>query len=43
MTNQGVDPSTGKALEPGVYKIVIDAVSSDEVTSERLLGFTAGS
>ena len=36
----GIDPSTGKALEPGVYKLVVDAVSSDEVTSERQLGFT---
>jgi minor extracellular serine protease Vpr len=36
----GIDPSTGKALTPGVYKLVIDAVSSDEVTSERQLGFT---
>jgi hypothetical protein len=38
----GIDPSTGKPLEPGVYRLVIDAVSSDEVTSERQLGFTVG-
>jgi hypothetical protein len=36
----GIDPSTGKPLAPGVYRLVIDAVSSDEVTSERQLGFT---
>jgi minor extracellular serine protease Vpr len=36
----GIDPTTRKALTPGVYKLVIDAVSSDEVTSERQLGFT---
>jgi hypothetical protein len=36
----GIDPSTGKPLTPGVYRLVIDAVSSDEVTSERKLGFT---
>jgi hypothetical protein len=36
----GIDPRTGKALTPGVYRLVIDAVSSDEVTSERQLGFT---
>jgi subtilase family protein len=38
----GIDPSTGKALTPGIYRLVIDAVSSDEVTSERQLGFTVG-
>ena len=36
----GIDPSTGKPLTPGIYRLVIDAVSSDEVTSERQLGFT---
>ncbi len=36
----GIDPSTRKALAPGIYRLVIDAVSSDEVTSERQLGFT---
>ena len=36
----GIDPSTGKALTPGLYRVVIDAVSADEVTSERQLGFT---
>ena len=36
----GIDPSTGKPLTPGVYKLVVDAVSTDEVTSERQLGFT---
>jgi hypothetical protein len=36
----GIDPRTGKALAPGIYKLVVDAVSSDEVTSERRLGFT---
>jgi hypothetical protein len=36
----GIDPSTGKALAPGIYRLVVDAVSSDEVTSERQLGFT---
>jgi hypothetical protein len=36
----GIDPSTGKALAPGIYKLVVNAVSSDEVTSERQLGFT---
>jgi hypothetical protein len=36
----GIDPSTGKALTPGLYRLVIDAVSADEVTSERQLGFT---
>jgi subtilisin family serine protease len=36
----GIDPSTGKPLTPGVYRLVIDAVSSDDVTSERKLGFT---
>jgi hypothetical protein len=36
----GIDPSTGKALDPGIYKLVVNAVSSDEVTSERQLGFT---
>jgi hypothetical protein len=36
----GIDPSTGKALTPGIYKLVVNAVSSDEVTSERQLGFT---
>jgi subtilisin family serine protease len=36
----GIDPSTRKALTPGIYRLVIDAVSSDEVTSERQLGFT---
>ena len=38
----GIDPSTGKALTPGIYRLVIDAVSTDDVTSERLLGFTVG-
>ena len=36
----GIDPSTGKPLAPGIYRLVVDAVSSDEVTSERQLGFT---
>ncbi len=36
----GIDPSTGKALVPGIYRLVIDAVSADDVTSERQLGFT---
>lgn len=36
----GIDPRTGKALAPGVYRLVVDAVSGDEVTSERKLGFT---
>ncbi|MDX6537900.1 MAG: hypothetical protein QOD37_2241, partial [Gaiellales bacterium] len=36
----GIDPSTGKALAPGIYRLVIDAVSADDVTSERQLGFT---
>jgi minor extracellular serine protease Vpr len=36
----GIDPSTGKALAPGIYRLVVNAVSSDEVTSERQLGFT---
>ena len=36
----GIDPSTGKALTPGIYRLVVNAVSSDEVTSERQLGFT---
>ena len=36
----GVDPSTRKPLTPGIYRLVINAVSSDEVTSERQLGFT---
>jgi subtilisin family serine protease len=36
----GIDPTTGKALTPGIYRLVIDAVSADEVTSERQLGFT---
>ena len=39
----GTDPSTGRPLEPGVYRLVVDAVSSDEVTSERQLGFTVSS
>jgi hypothetical protein len=38
----GVDPRTGKPLAPGVYRLVVDAVSADEVTSERQLGFTVG-
>ncbi|HET6171929.1 MAG TPA: S8 family serine peptidase [Gaiellales bacterium] len=36
----GIDPSTGKALAPGIYRLMIDAVSADDVTSERQLGFT---
>jgi minor extracellular serine protease Vpr len=36
----GIDPSTRKPLRPGIYRLVIDAVSADEVTSERKLGFT---
>ena len=36
----GIDPRTGKALTPGIYRLVIDAVSADDVTSERQLGFT---
>jgi hypothetical protein len=36
----GIDPTTGKALTPGIYRLVIDAVSADDVTSERQLGFT---
>ena len=36
----GIDPTTGKALVPGIYRLVIDAVSADDVTSERQLGFT---
>ena len=36
----GIDPSTRKALVPGIYRLVIDAVSADDVTSERQLGFT---
>jgi hypothetical protein len=36
----GIDPSTRKALAPGIYRLVIDAVSADDVTSERQLGFT---
>ena len=36
----GLDPRTGKALAPGIYRLVIDAVSTDDVTSERQLGFT---
>jgi subtilisin family serine protease len=36
----GIDPSTRKPLRPGIYRLVINAVSSDEVTSERRLGFT---
>ncbi len=36
----GIDPSTRKPLVPGIYRLVINAVSSDEVTSERRLGFT---
>ena len=36
----GIDPSTGKALPPGLYRLVVDAVSADDVTSERQLGFT---
>ena len=36
----GIDPSTRKPLTPGIYRLVINAVSSDEVTSERRLGFT---
>jgi hypothetical protein len=38
----GIDPGTGKVLPPGVYRLVIDAVSTDDVTSERQLGFTVG-
>jgi hypothetical protein len=30
---------SGKALPPGTYRIVVDAVSSDEVTSEREVSF----
>jgi subtilisin family serine protease len=36
----GIDPTTRKALTPGIYRLVIDAVSADDVTSERQLGFT---
>jgi subtilisin family serine protease len=36
----GIDPSTRKPLTPGIYRLVIDAVSTDDVTSERQLGFT---
>jgi hypothetical protein len=36
----GIDPSTGKALPPGLYRLGVDAVSADDVTSERQLGFT---
>jgi minor extracellular serine protease Vpr len=36
----GMDPTTRKALAPGIYRLVIDAVSADDVTSERQLGFT---
>ena len=36
----GIDPTTRKALAPGIYRLVIDAVSADDVTSERQLGFT---
>jgi hypothetical protein len=36
----GIDPSTRKALVPGIYRLVIDAGSADDVTSERQLGFT---
>jgi hypothetical protein len=36
----GIDPSTGKPLPAGVYRLVVDAVSADDVTSERQLGFT---
>jgi subtilisin family serine protease len=38
----GIDPSTRKPLRPGIYRLVIDAVSTDDVTSERQLGFTVG-
>jgi hypothetical protein len=38
----GIDPTTRKALVPGIYRLVIDAVSADDVTSERQLGFTVG-
>ena len=38
----GIDPTTRKALVAGIYRLVIDAVSADDVTSERQLGFTVG-
>jgi hypothetical protein len=36
----GLDPRSGRPLAPGIYKLVVDAVSPDGVTSERRLGFT---
>ena len=36
----GHDPHTGRRLEPGAYRLVIDAHSLDGITSERTVPFT---